>query len=316
MFLAFSTLKGFSQSSTDQGVTTFKVSYITQNKTVKAKWLKKRLVDREEVFWTNQYRKVVGFNKKDTLRITHRRYNEGFRYTRLNKTPYHVKLSLENDSINYIKLDTLAFANSFECDVYYYEDSSYFGRNKVFLKKGSPLKLGMVFNYRDVVKMIHVHENYTVVREVIKQDEIKDLYNSFYIDGDIIVIPLSKCLNNDSLMVAVEALRRCFRDKNKMPNYFILKNYEGSIRISFFIGKDGKPIHTSMSIIRLRNYFDLKEVKNPKQLSRIERIVKRKIIKDLNGCIGQQAFEVPLSDEGPVNAFFTTSYSYGYYSHD
>jgi hypothetical protein len=160
----------------------------------------------------------------------------------------------------------------------------------------------MAPNYRDLQKMIYERENYTTLIEKVSQLSISTASQIFSIDSSLIVSPYTDCLNYNDLMKNLKGTNGCYeKNKKNYPSYLTSNQIEGKINLYFIVNSDGRAVNPVVNPVYFRYFYKYENISSSKKINRINRRIKKDIIKSYTECISSIQFDIPMSLGGPIN---------------
>lgn len=267
----------------------------------------------EEVYWTKNKLKKVFLLKDDTIRVIFSSHIDTFKCVRYKTDPFYYTRKYSTDStLLYYKVDSNTLINNVLCDTY--KDS--LGKITAYLIKDKPIQLGYNSNYRDLIKLEIEMDGYTIVKELIKQKHNIDTLNVFNIDKDKIVKSFHHCSNLDSIKLQLEQFSSSFNKKNKFPSYLISNELEGEIKLTFLINNKGEPVSPKISPVFFRYANSYEKISDKKKILRITRIIEKSIIKYYTESMTSIKFDIPMSNQEPINILIIMPLEYYYIDND
>jgi hypothetical protein len=313
VIILFFQISLIAQENITEGVSEFSIKYIPKEKKLNTKDLMKTYGDTEKVYWTKDKFKRISLFKEDTIRISFTNDLDTFRCVRYKADPFfYTKIYATDSNIHYTKIDSNVLINNILCDTY--KDSA--RKITAYLIKDKPFKFGYTSNYRDLIRLEIERDNYTIVKELKKNEYNIDTLNVFHIDKDKIIKPYYYCSNWDSIKLKLDQFKILFYKMNNFPNYLLFKNLEGELRLTFLINVKGKPINPSITPIYYRHVSFYEKISNKRKINRITRIIEKRILKNYSECIASIEFDIPISNNEPTNILINLPLKYLYYFPD
>jgi hypothetical protein len=310
VIMLFFQISLIAQDNITEGVSEFSIKYIPKEKRLNTKDLMKTYGDTEKIYWTKDKLKRISLLKEDTLRISFTNHLDTFKCVRYKTDPFfYTKIYSTDSSIYYTKVDSNVLINDILCDTY--KDSA--SKITAYLIKDKPFKFGYTSNFRDLIRLELERDNYTIVKEIKKNEYNIDTLNVFNIDKDKIVKPYYHCSNWDSIKLKLDQFRNPFYKMNKFPSYLIFKNLEGEVRLTFLINVKGKPINPRIIPIYYRHVNFYEKISNKRKINRITRIIEKRILKNYSECIASIEFDIPISNDEPTNILISLPLKILYY---